>query len=372
MPDRIPIVDLQAEYAEVGAAVEEAVVRVLRSGGWVLGPETQAFESEIAAFVGVSDAVGVGSGTEALTLALRACGVGPGDEVITTALTFFATVESILLTGAKPVFVDVEPDGFNLDPDGLEAAATPRTRAVVPVHLFGRCADMPRIRAFANARGLPIVEDAAQAIGARRAGWPAGGSGTAGCFSFYPAKTLGAAGDGGCVTTDDPDVAQRVRTLRAHGGVPGRGHVMVGTTSRLDSVQAAVLRVKLPFLEKWLAERDAHVAQYREELRDCDSVRLPEWGDDERPAWSQLVIRSAQAAEIRSALDAANVEWRQYYAKPVYREEALGDARLPVGTCPEAERACAEAISVPIYPRLASSAIERVCEVIRAAVASGT
>lgn len=368
MHTRIPIVDLLAEYSEVGAACEEAVLRVLRSGQWVLGPETQAFEAEIAAFVGARHAVGVGSGTEALILALRACGVQPGDEVITTPLTFFATVEAIVLAGARPVFVDVEKNGFNLDPAGLPAALTPRTRAIVPVHLFGRCADMLRIRALADAHGLAVVEDAAQAIGASRAGRNAGAWGAAGCFSFYPAKSLGAAGDAGCVTTDDAALAERLRRLRAHGLAPEQGHVDMGTTSRLDSLQAAILRVKLPYLEKWLAQRAAHVAQYRAELGDCSDVRLPEWGDDETPAWSQFVIRSPRAAQIRRALEAADIEWRQYYPRPVYRELAFGDARLAEGTCPEAERACREAISVPIFPRLAPAAIERVCEVIRAAL----
>jgi dTDP-4-amino-4,6-dideoxygalactose transaminase len=371
MSERIPIVDLLAEYAEVGAAVEEAVLRVLRSGQWVLGPETASFESELAAYVGTRHAVGVGSGTEALILALRACGVAPGDEVITTPLTFFATVEAIVLAGARPVFVDVETDGFNLDPAGLEAAHTPRTRAIVPVHLFGRCADMPEIRAFADAHGLPVIEDAAQAIGARRAGRSAGAFGAAGCFSFYPAKSLGAAGDAGAVTTDDPELAERLRRLRAHGVAGAEGHVLLGTTSRLDAVQAAILRVKLPYLEKWLAQRAAHVAHYRAALADQRDVRLPSWGDDETPAWSQLVVRSPHAPAIRAALDAADVEWRQYYPRPVYRERALGDARQPEGSCPEAERACREAISIPIYPRLSSAAIDRVCEVIRGALRAG-
>jgi dTDP-4-amino-4,6-dideoxygalactose transaminase len=367
MAPRIPIVDLAAEYAEVGAAVEEAVLRVLRSGQWVLGPETAALESEIARFVGVRHCVGVGSGTEAIELALQACGVAAGDEVVTTPLTFFATVEAIVRAGARPVYVDVEPGGFNLDPAGLGAALTPRTRAIVPVHLFGRCADMERIRARADSRGIPVVEDAAQAIGAARGGRRAGAWGAAGCFSFYPAKSLGAAGDAGCVTTDDDGLAERLRCLRNHGR-RGDGHVVTGTTSRLDSLQAAVLRAKLPHLEKWLLERSAHVAQYRRALADCPDLRLPEWGADETPAWSQFVLRSPRAPAIRAALDAADIEWRHYYPRPVYREPAFGEAALPEGACPEAERACREAISVPIYPRMSSEAVERVCEVVRKAL----
>jgi dTDP-4-amino-4,6-dideoxygalactose transaminase len=317
--------------------------------------------------VGVRHAVGVGSGTEALMLALRACGVGPGDEVVTTALSFFATAEAIVWTGATPVYVDVEPGGFNLDPAALEAALSPRTRAIVPVHLFGRCADMARIRAVADARGIPVVEDAAQAIGALRAGRQAGAWGRAGCFSFYPAKSLGAAGDAGAVTTDDDALAEALRSLRHHGAGPG-GHVRIGTTSRLDSLQAAVLRAKLPHLSRWLSERAAHVARYREYLAGCADVRLPACGADETPAWSQLVIRSEKAEAVRRALDDADIEWRHYYPRPLYREAAFGAARLPAGHCPEAERACAESLSLPIYPQLPHASIERVCEVIRRAV----
>jgi len=369
MAPRIPIVDLAAEYAEVGDAVEAAVLNVLRSGRYVLGPETEAFEEELAALVGVRHAVGVGSGTEALQLALEACGVGAGDEVITTPLTYFATVEAIVRAGARPVYVDVEADGFNLDPAGLEAARSPRSRAIVPVHLFGRCADMPPIRAFAERFGLAVIEDAAQAIGAARAGRSAGAWGAAGCFSFYPAKSLGAAGDGGCVTTDDAEVAQRLRLLRAHGLAGSKGHVAIGTTSRLDAIQAAVLRAKLPHLPRWLEQRRAHVERYRELLEGCEDLALPVCGADEMPAWSQLVVRSRRSSAIRRALDAADVEWRHYYPRPVYREEAFGAEVLPVGTCPEAERACEESISLPIYPLIPPSSIDRVCDVIRAALA---
>lgn len=367
MPSRIPIVDLAAEYREIGAEVEAAVLRVLRSGRYVLGPETAAFEAELAAFVGTRFAVGVGSGTEALWLALRACGVGPGDEVLTTPLSFFATAEAIVWAGATPIYVDVEPGGFHLDPAGLEAARTPRTRAIVPVHLFGRCADMARIREFADRHGLAVVEDAAQAIGASRGGRRAGAWGRAGCFSFYPSKSLGAAGDAGVVTTDDDALADALRSLRHHGAGPG-GHARIGTTSRLDSLQAAVLRAKLPHLPRWLARRAEHVARYCDALSGCADLRLPTWKNDEEPAWSQLVIRSEKAEAIRRALDEAQIEWRHYYPRPMYREEAFGSARLPQGTCPEAERACAESLALPIYPQLEPKTIDRVCEVIRRAV----
>jgi dTDP-4-amino-4,6-dideoxygalactose transaminase len=364
---RIPIVDVLAEYAEIGGEIEAAVLRALRSGRYVLGPETGAFEGELAAFLGARHVVGVGSGTEALWLALRACGVGPGDEVITPALSFFATAEAILWTGATPVYVDVEPGGSHLDPAALEAARSPRTRAVVPVHLFGRCADMARIRAFADRFGLAVVEDAAQAIGATRGGVGAGASGRAGCFSFYPSKALGAAGDAGAVATSDDSIAEALRSLRHHGAGPG-GHVRVGTASRLDSLQAAVLRAKLPHLPRWIAQRAEVVSRYRARLAGCRDVRLPAAGEDESPAWSQLVVRSEKAESIRRALDEAGIEWRHHYPRPLYREAAFGAGRLPAGTCPEAERACAESISLPLYPRLAPADVDRICDVVLGAV----
>jgi dTDP-4-amino-4,6-dideoxygalactose transaminase len=369
MAERIPIVDLGAEYAEVATELEEAVLRVLRSGGYVLGPETRAFEEELAAYVGVRHAIGVGSGTEALWLALKALGVGPGDEVLTSPFTYFATVEAIAHTGATPTFADIEPGGFHLDPVRLADAVTPRTKVVMPVHLFGRCANMEAIRAITDARGLAVVEDAAQAIGAERGGRGAGAWGAAGAFSFYPAKSLGAAGDGGAVTTDDPELAERLRLLRAH-GFTGKGHTLMGTTSRLDSIQAAVLRVKLAHLDRWLGERSEHVEHYRRLLGDRADFALPRVGSDERAAWSQLVVRSPRADVVRRALESDSIDWRHYYPRPAYREEALGEHMLPVGTCPEAELACEESISIPIYPRLAESAVERVAAVVRRALDS--
>jgi dTDP-4-amino-4,6-dideoxygalactose transaminase len=329
---RIPMVDLAAEYAEVGPAVEEAVLRVLRSGQHVLGPETVAFEAELAAFVGTRFAVGVGSGTEALALALRAVGVGAGDEVVTTAFTYFATVEAILLTGAVPVFVDVERESFNMDPARLEAAITRRTRAILPVHLFGRCADMPRIGAIAEARGLAVVEDAAQAIGAARGGRRAGALGRAGCFSFYPSKSLGAAGDGGGVVTDDAAIAERLQLLRTH-GASGAVHVLAGTSSRLDSIQAAVLRAKFPYLKAWSEGRARNARVYAAELEGCDGVALPASHPDAVHAWHHYTIRCRSPKRVR-----------------------------------EAERACAEAISIPIRSSCSPSTIRQIAGVIRRAL----
>ena len=368
MGARIPILDLAAEYAEVGPAMEAAVLRVLRSGQYVLGPETAAFEEEMAALVGTRFAIGVGSGTEALVLALQALRVGPGDEVVTTPFTFFATVEAILLVGAKPIFVDIEPDGFNLDPALLSASLTPRTRAILPVHLFGRCADMQRICTVAEAAGVPVLEDAAQAIGALRDGRRAGAFGRLACFSFYPSKNLGAAGDGGCLTTDDEELAERVRFLRNHGSSQRDTHLLLGTTSRLDSLQAAVLRAKLPYLAAWSAARTRNAARFSEALADCPGVTLPDASPNETPAWNHYTIRCHSAEEVRVALDSDGVEWRHYYPLPAYRQPALGAARLPEGTCPRAERACREVISLPVYPSLPSEAIQRIAHIVRQTV----
>ena len=368
MARRIASPDLAAEYAEIGPALEEAVLRVLRSGAYVLGPETQAFETELAEKLGVRFALGVASGTDALVLALRAAGVEPGGEVITTPFTFFATVEAILLAGARPVFADIEPHGFNLDPAKLDAAVTPRTRAILPVHLFGRCADLRGIGAVAEAHGLPVVEDAAQAIGARRAGRSAGAAGVAGCFSFYPSKNLAAAGDGGAVTTDDPGLAERVRLLRNHGSRERDVHRLTGTTSRLDALQAAVLRVKLAHLDGWGAARAGVARAYRERLAGIDGIELPGAGGDEAPAWHQYAIRCRPAGRrgaVCHALDEADVEWRHFYPRPAYRQPALGRLGLPEGACPEAERACAEVVCLPIHPRLATGDVERVVEAVR-------
>ena len=364
---RVPMVDLAADRAEAGLAVEAALRRVLDSGRYVLGPETAAFEAEVATRVGTRFAVGVGSGTEALVLALRALGVGRDDEVATTAFTHFATVEAILQVGAAPRFVDVEPDGFGMDPAGLEAALSPRTRAVLPVHLFGRCADVARLRAVADAAGLPLVEDAAQAFGAARGGRSAGAWGRLGCFSFYPSKTLGALGDAGCITTDDPELALHLRRLRSHGVGSQERHEIVGTTSRLDSLQAAALRAKLPHLKGWIEGRIRNARIYREELRDCPGVSLPAEPPGEEIVWSQYTLRCADAPRVRRALAGAGIEWRHYYPRPAPAEPALACLEIEPSGFPEARRRCEEVVSVPIRSSLAPDAIREIAAVIRSA-----
>ncbi len=358
------MVDMAAEYALVGPAIEEAVVRVLRSGQYVLGPETKALEAEVATYVGAPFALGVGSGTEALVLALLAVGVSEGDEVVTTPFTFFATIEAIRLVGAVPIFTDIEESGFNLDGAKIEAAITARTKAIMPVHLFGRCADMVTIRKVADAHGLPVVEDAAQSIGASRAGRSAGNWGSAGCFSFYPAKNLGAAGDGGCVTTDDEEVYDRLQLLRAHGSKERDVHSVIGTTSRLDSLQAAVLRVKLPHLDAWTAARAKSAALYTEGLQGVKGVLLPNPGADETHVWNQYAIRCEDPTPVRNALTEASIDWRHFYSKPVYLQPALGKYMLAQGACPHAEKRCEEVICLPMHPFLTEDEARRVAETV--------
>jgi dTDP-4-amino-4,6-dideoxygalactose transaminase len=367
---RVPIVDLAAEAEEAGADVEAALLRVLRSHQYILGPETAAFEAELAAQLGVEFAVGVSSGTDALALALRALGVGPGDEVVSSAFTYFATVEAILLAGARPVFADIEEGGFGVDPERVAAALGARTKAILPVHLFGRCADMPRLHALARARGVAIVEDAAQAIGAARGGRAAGAWGDAGCVSFYPSKNLGGVGDGGAVTTDDPQLAERVRLLRSHGCSREGVHELPGATARLDALQAAALRAKLPYLADWTRRRARNARLYAEALAGCDDVVLPVAGPDETHVWNHYTIRCRRAPAVRAALEAEGIEWRHYYPLPAAAQPALGAARCAPGSFPRAERACAEVLSIPVRPSCSPATIEQIADVIRRA-ASG-
>lgn len=361
---KVPILDLAAEQAEIGAGIAAAMQRVLASGHFILGPEGAALEKEIAALVGVPHAVACNSGTDALHLALRAAGIGPGDEVVTPAFTFIATAEAIAYVGATPVFADIDPATFNLTAATLERALTPGTRAVIVVHLFGQCAEMPAIAELCAKRGITLVEDAAQAIGADYAGTQAGAWGEFGCFSFYPTKNLGAYGDAGLVTTREARHDTRLRMLRHHGSRQTYLHEEIGYNSRLDELQAAVLRVKLPHLAGFTARRQQHAARYRELLAGAN-LQLPAVHGRGAHVYHQFTVRVGNRDAVRKALTEAGVASGVYYPiplhrQPVYRKQ-FGGLSLPAS-----EAAALEVLSLPIYPQLADEQIRHVCATLAA------
>lgn len=363
---RVPLLDLKAQYAPIRDEILEAVTRVCDSQQFILGPEVAAFEKEVAEFCGVRHAIGLSSGTDALLVALMAIGVGPGDEVVTTAFSFFATAGVIARLGARPVFVDIEPRSFNIDPDAVAAAITPRTRAIMPVHLFGRCCDMDPIMQVARARGIVVIEDAAQAIGARDGqGRQAGTIGDIGCFSFFPSKNLGAFGDAGLAVTNDTTLAERLRMLRVHGSHPKYYHRLVGGNFRLDAIQAAVLRVKLRYLDKWSAARRANAARYRE-LFAADSVPdvvLPE--DVPGHIYNQFVVRVSRRDALRKAVTEAGVGTEIYYPVPLHLQECFASLGWKEGSLPESETAAAQVLALPIYPELTADQQAHVVGVLK-------
>jgi dTDP-4-amino-4,6-dideoxygalactose transaminase len=365
----IPLLDLRAQYASIRAEVEQAVRRVLESQQCILGPDVAALEEEIAAYCGTKHAVGCGSGTDALLLALRALDIGPGDEVLTTPFTFFATAGAVANVGARPVFADIDPRTFNLDPAAARDALRrhPRVKAILPVHLFGLCADMDEFLAMAAERGIAVIEDAAQAIGAEHRGRRAGSMGAIGCFSFFPTKNLGGAGEGGILTTSDDRLAERLRALRVHGSRVRYYHDEVGTNSRLDTLQAAILRVKLKRLEQWTARRIAHAGLYRKTLAELGApVRAPEL-----PAWPsrhvyhQFVIRAPQRDRLRRWLAGQGIASEIYYPLPLHRQKCFLHLGYEPGALPESERAAAEVLALPIYPELEPEQVARICRSIR-------
>ena len=365
----IPLLDLRAQYASIRAEVEQAVRRVLESQQCILGPDVAALEEEIAAYCGTKHAVGCGSGTDALLLALRALDIGPGDEVLTTPFTFFATAGAVANVGARPVFADIDPRTFNLDPAAARDALRrhPRVKAILPVHLFGLCADMDEFLAMAAERGIAVIEDAAQAIGAEHRGRRAGSMGAIGCFSFFPTKNLGGAGEGGILTTGDGRLAERLRALRVHGSRVRYYHDEVGTNSRLDTLQAAILRVKLKRLEQWTARRIAHAGLYRKTLAELGApVRAPEL-----PAWPsrhvyhQFVIRAPQRDRLRRWLAGQGIASEIYYPLPLHRQKCFLHLGYEPGALPESERAAAEVLALPIYPELEPEQVARICRSIR-------
>lgn len=351
----VPLLDLQAQYRPIRTEILEALARVADSQRFILGPEVEAFEREIAARLEVEHAVGLSSGTDALLAVLMALGVGAGDEVITPTYSFFATAGAVSRLGATPVFVDIDPLTFNLDPAALARALSPRTRAIVPVHLFGLSADLDPILDAARQAGVPVVEDAAQAIGARYHGRVLGGLGLAACFSFFPSKNLGAFGDGGMATTNDASLARELRLLRNHGAEPKYVHARVGGNFRLDAMQAAVLRVKAPHLAAWSDARRRNADRYRalfDEAGLVGTVELPIEPPGFTHIYNQFVIRVPQRDALRAYLTAQHVGTEIYYPIPFHRQACFAQVPSSQGAFPAADRAAETSLAIPIYGEL--------------------
>lgn len=363
----VPFIDLVAQYGTIRAEVREAVDRCFETQTFILGDEVVQLENEIAAYCDSEHAIGCASGTDALILALLAAGVKPGDEVITSPFTFFASAGAIHRIGAIPVLVDIEPDSFNLNPACVERAITNRTAAIMPVHIFGQCAEMEPLWRMAAAHDIPIIEDAAQAIGAEYRGRRAGVLGTIGCFSFFPTKNLGGAGDGGIMTTDDADLAARLKRLRVHGDLGGYNHVEVGFNSRLDALQAAVLRVKLRHLDKWTEGRAKNAARYAELIRAAgldDVIQLPTVLPDRRHVFNQFTTRvtGGRRASVIQSMKEQQIGCAVYYPIPLHMQKCFAYLGYKPGDLPEAEQAASEVLSLPIYTELPAVHLERVVE----------
>ena len=359
----VPLLDLTRYDEELKRAIERAVADVFASGRFVLGPALDRFEAELAQRLGVRHAIGVSSGTDALLVALMALGVGPGDEVVTSPFSFFASAGVVARLGARPVFVDIDPATFCMDPARLDAAITPRTKAIEPVYLYGQCADMREIGEIARRRGVPILEDACQAVGATYGGRPAGALGALGAFSFYPTKNLGAAGDAGAVTTDDDALAEQVRILRVHGGLATYHHERVGGNFRMDALQAAVLSVKLPRLDAWNARRRRIAERYREMLGDAGRegrVGLPAEGPNREHVWHQYVVRVRGRDAVRKRLAEGGVATSVFYPVPLHLQECFSELGGREGDFPESERAAREVLALPMFAELRDDEVERV------------
>jgi len=362
--------DLKAQYRHLKPRIDARIQAVLEHGRFILGPEVQELEEQLAARLGARHAIGCASGTDALLLALMALGVGPGDEVVTTPFTFFATGEMITLVGARPVFVDIDPASYNLDPARLEAAVTPRTKAILPVSLYGQPAEMDAINAIAERHGIPVIEDAAQSFGAEYKGRPSGNLSTIGCTSFFPSKPLGCYGDGGACFTNDDALAEAMLELRNHGQAGRYLHTRIGINGRLDTLQAAVLLAKLEVFDEEIAARQATAERYSALLR--GSVRTPEIGADRTCAWAQYTVEVEDRDGVAKALQDAGIPTAVHYPMPLHLQpvyaELAGEMGWTRGSFPAAERAAERVLSLPMHPYMTAEQTERVAEAVKAAV----
>jgi dTDP-4-amino-4,6-dideoxygalactose transaminase len=370
----VPLLDLKAQYLSIKAEVDAAVAEVMESQHFILGPAVERCEKAVATYCGCAHGVGVSSGSDALLVCLMAEDIGPGDEVITTPYTFFATAGAIARLGATPIFVDIDPATYNLDASQIASRVTARTRAVIPVHLYGQMADMDAVMAVAQQHGLIVIEDAAQAIGAAHKGRRAGSIGHYGCVSFFPSKNLGAAGDGGMVLTNDPERAERVRCRRAHGSKPKYYHKVLGGNFRLDTIQAAVVNAKLPHLDSWTAARQRNATQYDQLFAEAglaaagprheQRVDLPRVVSD-RHIFNQYVIRVPERDRLKAALQSRGVSTEVYYPVPMHLQECFADLGHSVGAFPESERAARETLAIPVHPELSEAQARYVVACLR-------
>jgi len=382
----VPLLDLKAQYSAIREELREAMDRVAESQHFILGPEVEKLEKDVAAYSQCEFGIGISSGSDALLVALMAIGLKPGDEVITTPYTFFATAGAVVRLGGKPVFVDIDPLTYNIDPAAVEAALTEKTRALIPVHLYGQMADMNPLMELARRHGFYVIEDAAQAIGSEFEGKRAGSIGHFGCFSFFPSKNLGGFGDGGMVTTNDPELADRVKLLRNHGYRPKYYNKVVGGNFRLDAIQAAILSVKLKYLDQWTEKRQQNAARYRElfkqaelsirpsavsragdpSLSELAGVILPEEAPNRRHIYNQFVIRGGRRNELMTYLKERKIGTEIYYPVPMHLQECFADLGYQAGDFQESERAADETLALPIYPELTDEMMSTVVETIEA------
>lgn len=361
----IPLLDLKAQYLELKDELDAAVTDVMANAAFIGGPKVKALEAAIAEYCGTKHAVACGNGTDALFLILAGMGIGKGDEVITTPFTFFATAEAIAHVGATPVFVDIEPDTYNMDVSKVEAAITERTKAIMPVHIFGQCVDMEPLLEIANRHGLKVIEDACQAIGATYKGTMAGALADAAAFSFFPSKNLGCAGDGGIITTDDDELAAKCRKLASHGTTKKYFHDTLGVNSRLDSLQAAILLVKLPHLDEWNAQRRAAAAIYDELLAGVNGIDLPAARDYGVPVYHLYIVKSTRADEIMDALKNAGIGTALYYPLALHEQEVFEYLGYAAGDLPVAASCDGATLALPAFPGITRAQIEEVVQVLK-------